>query len=104
MSKPEYRSFAEFYTFYLSQHIHPVCRWLHVAGVLAVTVTGALLLATGAWLWLPVLPLIGYGCSWTGHFVFERNTPATFGYPFYSLLGDFRMTWESLRDLRISHR
>lgn len=96
MTKPVHASFQEFYGFYLSQHRHPVCKGLHVAGVVLVAVLGAGLLAGDHVLWLPFLPLAGYACSWTGHFVFEGNKPATFGYPWWSLLGDLRMTWEVL--------
>lgn len=96
MTERAYRSFAEFYPFYLSQHAHPVCRGLHVAGVLSVMVSTVLMMASGHPGLLVLLPVIGYGCSWTGHFVFERNVPATFNYPWYSLLGDFRMAWETL--------
>lgn len=38
--------------------------------------------------------LIGYSFAWVGHFFFELNRPATFIYPTYSLLGDFRMWFE----------
>jgi hypothetical protein len=43
-----------------------------------------------------LIPIVGYGFAWVGHFVFEKNRPATFKYPFYSLLGDFKMFWEIL--------
>jgi hypothetical protein len=48
-------------------------------------------IATGRWLWLLALPLFGYGFAWLGHFAFERNRPATFKHPLYSLAGDFVM-------------
>ena len=38
-----------------------------------------------------LIPLLGYGCAWIGHFVFEKNRPATWQYPFYSLMGDWVM-------------
>jgi hypothetical protein len=37
------------------------------------------------------MPVAGYSFAWVGHFFFEKNRPATFQHPFYSLLGDFVM-------------
>ena len=94
MDKP-YRTFAEFYPFYLSQHADRTCRRLHVVGstvVLALLVTALL---QGGWWWLS-LPLAGYGFAWIGHFFFEHNKPATFTYPVYSLMGDWVMYWQVL--------
>jgi hypothetical protein len=90
-----FHSFAEFYPFYLSEHRHPVCRRLHFAGMLLVI--GCIVLAVttaNAW-WLAAAPLCGYGFAWIGHFFFERNRPATFTYPLYSLGGD----WVMFRDI-----
>jgi len=94
MDKP-YRTFAEFYPFYLSQHADRTCRRLHVVGstvVLALLVTALL---QGGWWWAS-LPLAGYGFAWVGHFFFEHNKPATFTYPVYSLMGDWVMYWQVL--------
>ena len=38
-----------------------------------------------------LLPVVGYGFAWVGHYVFEKNRPATFKHPWYSLAGDFVM-------------
>ena len=66
-----------------------MCRRLHFIGTVLVLCTVAAVLATAnAWLLL-VLPLAGYGCAWVGHFAFEKNRPATFTHPWYSLIGDF---------------
>ena len=86
-----YRSFREFYPDYLAEHRHPASRRLHFAGTILVLVITAVAVWTGRWRWLLLLPLVGYGLAWVGHFVFERNRPATFRHPFYSLAGDFVM-------------
>jgi len=51
----------------------------------------ALAIATGQWWWLALVPLFGYGPAWFGHFVIEKNKPATFQAPFWSLISDYRM-------------
>ncbi len=86
-----FSSFAEFYPFYLSQHGNRICRRLHFVGTSLVILIFfyALIEARFALLWL--IPIVGYGFAWIGHFVFEKNKPATFKYPFYSLAGDFVM-------------
>ncbi len=84
-------SFAEFYPFYLGEHENRISRRLHFSGTLLV-ITLAL---TAAFLKLPLLlvllPICGYGFAWVGHYIFEKNRPATFKHPFYSVWGDFVM-------------
>ena len=82
-----YTSFREFYPFYLGEHRNAVCRRLHVVGTALVPTA----LLAREWPLLLLAPLVGYGFSWAGHFFFERNQPAAFKQPFYSLLGDFTM-------------
>lgn len=89
-----YTSFAEFYPYYLQEHSNATCRRLHYVGSLLVLGVLAYALLTQQWLWLLAIPLVGYGFAWVGHFVFEKNRPATFQYPLYSLLGD----WVMLKD------
>ena len=60
----------------------------------------AYILATRQWLLLLALPLVGYGFAWVGHFVFEKNRPATFKYPLYSFMGD----WVMLKDALMGRR
>jgi hypothetical protein len=87
----QFGSFNEFYPYYLSEHRHPLCRALHYIG--SSLVLGILLYAllTQYWPALWLLPLMGYGCAWLGHFLFEHNKPATFKYPLYSLAADWVM-------------
>ena len=90
-----FHSFAEFYPFYLSEHRHPICRRLHFVGTLLVVMCVALAILTGNFWWLAAAPVFGYGFAWVGHFFFERNRPATFSHPLYSLAGD----WVMFRDI-----
>jgi hypothetical protein len=86
-----YRSFREFYPFYLSEHAHPTCRRLHFFGTtLVIACLIAALVTRNAW-WLLGALLAGYGFAWIGHFFFEHNRPATFKYPLYSFIGDWAM-------------
>lgn len=86
-----YGSFAEFYPDYLDEHRHPACRRLHFTGTaLVILLFGASLLSLEPLLLL-ALPVVGYGFAWSGHFFFEKNRPATFRHPFYSLLGDLAL-------------
>ncbi|MEK1941092.1 MAG: Mpo1-like protein [Pseudomonas sp.] len=89
-----FTSFAQFYPYYLQEHSNPVCRRLHYVGSLLVLSILGYALVTQQWLWLLAMPLAGYGFAWVGHFIFEKNRPATFDYPFYSLAGD----WVMLKD------
>src|SRR5215216_93686 len=102
---PGFRSFAEFYPFYLSEHRHPVSRVLHYIGTWGAVLCVAAFAVTGNFWWLAGSGLSGYSFAWLGHFRFEHNRPATFRYPFYSLASDFRMWWElNLGKLRFSER
>lgn len=89
--KRRYATFLEFYPYYASQHQQLGTRLLHLGG------TGLFLANTLFCLWarrpkqLLLGPLCAYSCAWVGHFFVERNRPATFTYPFWSLLGDFKM-------------
>jgi hypothetical protein len=89
-----YGSFAEFYPFYLSEHRHPVSRALHYIGTWGSILFLVAALVTGEPWWLAGSAISGYSFAWLGHFRFERNRPATFRYPFYSLAADFRMWWD----------
>jgi hypothetical protein len=92
-----FSGFREFYPYYLSEHENRTCRRLHFVGTSLVLgfVLAAILRGNPMWLW--GIPLAGYGFAWIGHFVFEKNKPATFRYPFYSLAGDWVMYWDILR-------
>lgn len=83
-------SFAEFWPTYVRAHSREKTRMLHAIGsVLAVVMLG-LAFAVSLW-FLIAVPIVGYAFAWYGHFFVEKNKPATFGHPFYSLAADYRM-------------
>lgn len=89
----KYRSFAAFWPFYLREHAQPRTRAFHYAGTTLVVVIALLALATGNWWLLVLMPVAGYAFAWVSHMAIERNRPATFTYPAWSLRADFRMWW-----------
>ncbi len=90
-------SYSEFYPFYLKEHSNKTCRILHFIGTTLVIVCAfaAIYLQKPMLWWL--VPLAGYGFAWVGHFFYEKNKPATFKYPLWSLASDFRMYFHLLR-------
>ena len=93
----KYQSLKEFYPYYLSEHQHPTSRLLHFVGTGLVLVVLGLAIALENYSWLAGIPVLGYGFAWVGHYFFEKNKPATFQYPGYSLASDFIMFWDLLR-------
>lgn len=97
MSEKRFTSFQEFYPFYLSEHQNKTSRILHFVGTFFVfTLLFIFVYAQKeARFWI-ALPLVGYGFAWVGHAFFEKNKPATFQYPLWSLRGDFKLFFEIL--------
>lgn len=92
-----YASFTEFYPFYLGEHSTRLCRRMHFIGSTLVLATLVYALFTGLWRVLLLAPVFGYGFAWLGHLLFEKNRPATFRHPIYSLMGDWVMYQQMLR-------
>jgi len=88
-----HQSFAEFWPFYLREHSRPRTRALHYAGTTLVVAIAMFAAFSGRWQWLLAIPLAGYGFAWIAHFKVEKNRPATFTYPLWSLAADFKMWW-----------
>jgi len=95
-----YASFEAFYPFYIHQHANRTCRRIHVVGTaLVIAAFVAAVVTLNPW-WLLAMPLVGYGFAWVGHFFFEKNRPATFKYPLWSLRGDFQLFFETVSGKR----
>ncbi|XGC82369.1 Mpo1-like protein [Bdellovibrio bacteriovorus] len=84
-------SFKDFWPFYLGEHSNPLNRRIHFAGTFLVHVIVVLAILNQKWSLLWWLPLVGYGFAWAGHFFIQKNKPATFKHPLWSLIGDFKM-------------
>jgi len=95
-----YASFEAFYPFYIHQHANRTCRRIHVVGTALVIAAFLAAVATLNPWWLLAMPLVGYGFAWVGHFFFEKNRPATFKYPLWSLRGDFQLFFETVSGKR----
>jgi hypothetical protein len=93
----KFASFSEFYPYYLAEHSNPTCRLLHFIGSSLVLALIAFAVVSGSFILLWLIPVIGYGFAWVGHFFYEHNKPATFKYPLYSLMGD----WVMFKDILI---
>ena len=91
----QYKSFKQFYPYYLSEHMNPICRGLHFIGILCVI--GIIIISFDNIKALIIASVCGYGFAWVGHFFFEKNRPATFTYPLYSFIGD----WVMCKDILI---
>ncbi|MFB0980342.1 MAG: DUF962 domain-containing protein [Alteromonadaceae bacterium] len=91
MTIKKYKTFKEFYPFYLSQHQNVMCRRLHFIGSSLILFLIGYCINNAFWQGLWFIPVIGYGFAWIGHVIFEKNRPATFIYPIYSLVGDWVM-------------
>jgi hypothetical protein len=92
----KFKTFDDFYPFYLGEHANLKNRRLHFIGTSFVIVALCATFFTGNWWLLALVPVLGYGFAWYGHFIVEKNRPATFKHPIYSLMGDFRMFWDIL--------
>lgn len=93
----QFNSIREFYPYYLSEHQNPISRILHFIGTGLVLVILIASIINSQFIWLASIPLVGYGFAWVGHFFFEKNKPATFKYPFFSLGSDFILFFDLLR-------
>jgi len=87
------KTYAEFWDFYVSEHSKPLTRMLHFAGTALGLALLAYFVATGRWYYFPLFFVVGYAFAWSAHFFVEKNRPATFKYPLWSFISDFKMIW-----------
>lgn len=97
MADREFASFEEFWPFYVGEHKKKATRLLHFAGTTAALgcVAGGIVFKK-RWLFA-LAPVAGYGPAWVSHFFIEKNRPATFKYPLWSLQADFVMWWKTVK-------
>lgn len=91
MSQDEMKTFEEFWPFYVSEHSRPATRSLHAAGTTASLACAAAIIARRKWKLLPLALVPGYAAAWASHFFIEHNRPATFKYPLWSFIADYKM-------------
>jgi len=93
MSAPRINTYSQFWPYYLREHAKPATRAIHFVGTgLATILLIAAIASARPWLFA-VAVIAGYAPAWFGHFVVEKNRPATFAYPLWSLFSDYRMAF-----------
>jgi hypothetical protein len=96
MTDRKFKTLKEFYPFYLSEHRNLTSRVLHFIGTALVVLLFFTAMLFHNFLFLIGIPIVGYSFAWVGHFFFEKNKPATFQYPLFSLASDFILFWDLL--------
>ncbi len=91
MDEQRFKTFDEFWPYYVAEHSQPATRKLHAVGTTAAVACAAALIASGKWKLLPLALLPGYGAAWISHYFIEKNKPATFDYPLWSFIADYKM-------------
>jgi hypothetical protein len=100
MSEYRIRTFAEFWPFYVREHSKPACRAWHFVGSTLALMMAAAGATYNPWLLLAA-PVVGYGFAWFSHFFIEKNRPASFKYPLWSFIADWKM-WALILSGRMS--
>ena len=88
-----YQNYKDFFPFYLREHSRKSTLMLHYFGTTGYLALFLTLIFSQNFLLLPLIFLAGYGPAWIGHFFYEKNKPATFSYPLWSLRGDHHMVY-----------
>lgn len=91
MTDERFESFDDFWPYYLAEHSDPTNRTLHLLGTLGAAATVGYAAARRKPKFLALVPVLGYGAAWIGHYFVQKNRPATFKHPLWSLQGDLKM-------------
>lgn len=91
ITQPHFNTFEEFWPYYLAEHSKPETRAIHAVGTATGVACAVACIAKGKWRLLPLALLPGYGAAWASHFFIEKNRPATFAYPLWSFMADYKM-------------
>ncbi len=90
---PNPQNYTEFWDYYVQEHSKPLTRLLHYIGTSLGIILLAFFITRGQWYFFPIFFVVGYSFAWFAHFVIEKNRPATFKYPVWSFISDFKMIW-----------
>ncbi len=90
------QNYTEFWDFYVQEHSQPLTRILHFIGTSLGIILLAWFILRGTWYYFPLCFVTGYGFAWISHFFVEHNKPATFKYPLWSFISDYKMMWYML--------
>ena len=85
------QSYRDFWPYYLGEHRRRGTRALHYTGTSIGLAALAAAIMLASWPLALAAVVSGYAFAWIGHAFVEHNKPATFTYPAWSLVSDFRM-------------
>tara|TARA_R110002110_G_scaffold56185_9_gene159969 strand:+ start:730 stop:1041 length:312 start_codon:yes stop_codon:yes gene_type:complete len=89
ITKP--KNIKEYYAYYLTLHQHPKCKLLHFLGQWLTLFFVFFAISNKFWVLLFVVPFVIYPFAWSGHYFFEKNTPAAFNDPIKAKISDWLM-------------
>jgi hypothetical protein len=101
MSERRIETYSDFWPFYVCEHANPANRIMHFIGTTTAMVVLIYAISSQIWWLIPLALVAGYGPAWMGHFGIEKNRPASFKYPLWSFISDFRM-WSLMLTGRMS--
>ncbi len=91
MSEKNIETYSEFWDFYVAEHSQPLTRLLHFIGTSLGIVLLVWFIRNGTYLYIPLCFVVGYAFAWVSHFFVEKNKPASFKYPLWSFISDYKM-------------